>query len=190
MICKIIWGWVQNGFISLPVVWLAGFPTNYGFMRAFKEHVCNSGAKKPQQIGKIKAGFLVMVLPQSQSLSKERRRGGNFARRGMGLSISVRGTDLQAKLHSPLTSSPDPFDKSGNSFQLCSWLQLTSCALHGSLIPSKHSKPDRVIQVLFLLPSPALLQAVGWGKMTSNVLEVGFSLSSKKQCYPFVKGIY
>jgi hypothetical protein len=32
-------------------------------MRAFKEHVFNSGTKKPQQIGKIKARFLVMVSP-------------------------------------------------------------------------------------------------------------------------------
>jgi hypothetical protein len=34
-------------------------------MRAFKEHVFNSETEKSQQIGKIKAGFLVMVSPPS-----------------------------------------------------------------------------------------------------------------------------
>lgn len=69
MRCKIIWGWIQSGFISLPVVWLAGFPTNYGFMRAFKKHIFNSRIQSPSRLERekqISNGFT-----SKQSLSEE-----------------------------------------------------------------------------------------------------------------------
>lgn len=156
MICKIIWGWVQSGFISLPVVWLAGFPTNCRFMRAFKEHVFNSGTKKHQQIGKTKAGFLVMFSPLSSP----------WVRWGEGETFSKEENGSGAETQRQSFAPPTPMLTSGNSLELCFWLQLTSYALQSSPIFSKHLKPEPAIPALLRPLSPALFQAAGWGKMS------------------------
>lgn len=159
MICKIIWGWVQNGFISLPVVWLADFPTNCGFMRAFKKHVFIWGPKKPQQIGKNKGKISSNSFTSAQSLSEEEEK--HLTRKRLRLSRSRNGR-TKALLSLPRRVP-------------ISWGALLLAPAHFMCPPGLPvSFPALQATCSFFL-APALPWTAREGEMTSKVLKFGFS---------------
>lgn len=144
MICKLFEVGYRAVSFLLPVGWLAGFPTNCGFMRAFKEHIFKFWDQKPQQIGKIKAGFLVMVsLLNSPWMRRVRGEAFNKERNGSFCSHQRQTPEANA-----CTPAPRAVLISGSSLEPDSGLSSPRVPSWPLLSPSTHLQPGSVLSFL------------------------------------------